>query len=379
MKARAGLRYIIYYDRLIGNTYFGWNFGEKTPKIKKYFFIAWNLLFLLMVSFNCYLGMRKLFYLTDKQNEHNTLVAELRKTSSCLPIILFSVGLFSYTIQSLIIGLFLLIRGQKILDVINEIEIIKANSKVERKTGLSLVVAKIIIFSFIISILVFFNLNYYKPNDIQGKLYFSLIFTCYFLTMNTHCNILVLLFYKSILISKQIKTYLKANELSLVFDILSRLHLLVKRLDSLIGLYNLFVLLINTIICISSLCMLAIAPGANPANNLWQMLSSFIMISMHCLVYDMIPKRMSQFLSDLKDRFKELNENKSISEQQLNHIIIMRLNEMKDEMCFTAFNLFKLNANTLLSCIALIISYSIVIIQTNGQSTGSSPEPSLYL
>jgi hypothetical protein len=51
-----------------------------------------------------------------------------------------------------------------------------------------------------------------------------------------------------------------------------------------------------------------------------------------------------------------------------NHLIISKTNSIKQEIGFTAMGLFKINSSTMLSVFAVILSYSVVLIQTSEQS-----------
>ena len=195
----------------------------------------------------------------------------------------------------------------------------------------------------------------------------------YFLSTSAHVIVITHILYKSLMVSQQLKTLSQMKGMRIIFENICKIQESIKRFDSLIGFYNLLMLSVGTMLCISSVCMLAIVPDINAVSSASHLLIGFSMISVHCFICQLIPNSFNDFLNSLKNRYKELNENKSDSEQQLNHIIMIRLNEMKDEMCFTAFNLFKLNANTLLSCVALIITYSIIIIQTNQSNVLITP------
>ena len=361
MENKCGLKKLVFYDSLIGNTYFVWNLRQKIPKFKKYYLILWNIFIFLLFSIQLIIGLKNSFSTESKSHYFRP---DLTKYKTVLPHILFSILYFSYGIQTLVIFLFLVIRGHKILDVLNEEEVIKLNNKYEKKIGFILALMKFIISSTSVTIVTILLYVYYGIEYITVTLFifFPIV---YFLSMNTHLAIITFILYKSLIVSKQLKTISNMKDMKLMFDMICKIQNSVERLDALVNLVNLFELAMDSLLCISSLCIFAIVPNEYPANSFSHMTLSLSKISSLCLICDMIPKQFNKLLKELKDRFRELNENKSSSEQLFNHMLKNQLNEMKDEMCFTAFNLFKLNANTLLSCIALIISYSIVIIQTN--------------
>ena len=372
MENKSGLRLIVKFDRLFGNTYFGWNFGQKLSKLKRFSLIVWNLLFLLLAAFHCSNSLVNTFWPSKSQFVSPTTKAILTK-SSFIPFILICMGYVVYSIKSVIVGIFLFIRGQRILDVINENEIIRVSPRYEKKTALIIVLTRLFLITIVVLIPTLYAFGYFvndlTPFTIARFILFVLI---YLLTANADTIILVFILYKSIIISKQFKIISKFKDLKIIVEIIGKIQASIQRFDSLISFYNLILLTTWLIICISNACMLAIMPEQNPANSLGHLFGSIMVISGLCIICNIIPKSFSKLLTELKNRSEEFNENKSDFEQLFNQIRINRLNEMKDEMCFTAFNLFKLNANTLLSCLALIISYSIIIIQTNDSSQPKS-------
>ena len=45
--------------------------------------------------------------------------------------------------------------------------------------------------------------------------------------------------------------------------------------------------------------------------------------------------------------------------------VLSQLNAIRNDLSFSAFNLFRVNANTFLSCLAFILTHSVILIQTN--------------
>ena len=370
MNEKPGLRIIVMYERFIGNTYFGWNFGKKLSKRMKISLIFWNIITFSLVSIQCYIGLNGAFSSTPSQLDLIKYTPDLTKYNSFLPRLLFNVGYISYSVQTLIIASFLAIRGRNMLNVLNRTDIIRVDPYIERKVGLILVSIKFVFTFLFVIITACFMFKLYGSFDLKVTLLFLVFLPIvYFLLFNIKFTIITIILYKSLMVCQQLKTVSQIKDIKLIFDIICRIRESIENLDSILCSINLMILSFDSLVTVSAICMLAYVPDENPLNSLCHLLSSLSIILTLCLVCDVIPKRYVQLLKDLKNEFRDRNENKSSSEQQLNHILMIRLNEMKDEMCFTAFNLFKLNANTLLSCLALIISYSIIIIQTTNQST----------
>ena len=49
----------------------------------------------------------------------------------------------------------------------------------------------------------------------------------------------------------------------------------------------------------------------------------------------------------------------------IDYAMLNRLYSLRDELCFTAFNLYKINTKTFMSIMSLIITFTVIVIQTN--------------
>ena len=368
MDRNYGLKCIVFYDRLIGNTHFGWNFGQKLSKRKRCLLIIWNLVFLSLVSIHCYIGLKNSFLNSDTEFDLNNYRPDASKHTKILPLILFSVGFVTYTVQTLSIGIFLVLRGPNILDIINTEDIIKVDPKYEKKIGIILVVIRFILTTAFITTIGIVMYDNYAVSESRFSNLIILMSLLYFLSVNTQLIVTSLILYKSLIISKQFESLSEMEDLSTIFDNICKVNQTIERFDSLISGYTLFKLAMNTLVCISFSCMLSIVPEENPTNSVSHVVTSFLLIFVLCLVCDIIPKRFHKLLKKLKTKFEANTRSKSLCERVYSHVIMIRMNEIKSEMYFTAFGLFRVNTNTLLSSMALIISYSIIIIQTTVQS-----------
>ena len=371
METKNGLKLIVIYDRLIGNTYFGWNSGHKLPKLKKYSLIAWNLLFLTLISINCWFGLMSSFRIKS-QFDVNHFRPNITKHSSVVPFLLFNVSYVSNSAQTLIIALFLVVRGHALLDLLNEKEVVKVSHKFERKIGLFLVIVRLL-FVLTIFVVSFFIFGIRKESDLKITLLYIYFTIVYFLSTNTLLTVLSLILYKSSIVCHQLNGLSQMDQLSKVFLIVCRIRGSIRRFDSIIGFHNLLILSMNSLLCISNLCMLTIVPEETPLGSGLVVLLALVMVGALCLVCDLIPQSFDHLMIELNNKFGEKIESKSSVEQLSDRLVLLQLNGLRDELCFTAFGLFRINSNTLLSCVALIISYCIVIIQTTTSASNGQP------
>ena len=75
--------------------------------------------------------------------------------------------------------------------------------------------------------------------------------------------------------------------------------------------------------------------------------------------------------NELLDNFEklELKNTKADSVEKVNidSSIVNRMYSIRDNLCFTAFGLYKINIKTFLSVMSLIITFAVILIQTNDQ------------
>ena len=82
------------------------------------------------------------------------------------------------------------------------------------------------------------------------------------------------------------------------------------------------------------------------------------MIMLTCYVSNVVHRQYSNLLG----KIESLELGRSL--QVIDHLLINRMYSMKNDLCFTAFDLYKINAKTIFSLFSLIITYSVIFIQT---------------
>jgi hypothetical protein len=92
---------------------------------------------------------------------------------------------------------------------------------------------------------------------------------------------------------------------------------------------------------------------------------SLILLITLCLSCDIIPKSFEKFCYKLEKYFSENAKEYHILDQMYQNILLIKINNIKNEIGFTASNLFKISTNTIISILALILSYSVILIQTS--------------
>jgi hypothetical protein len=99
--------------------------------------------------------------------------------------------------------------------------------------------------------------------------------------------------------------------------------------------------------------MLAIDPKNNLLPNITLILESLTLLISTCLTCDIIPKSFKKFCYKLKESLSQ-----KVCTNQMDYIyqqtLLTKINSIKQDIGFTTFDLFKVNKNTIISCLALI-------------------------
>jgi len=113
--------------------------------------------------------------------------------------------------------------------------------------------------------------------------------------------------------------------------------------------------------------MLVIEPQKYLILSISSILESLSLLISTCLICNIIPKSFKKFCDKLEATVSESALNDSLLSQLYKHSLINRIYTIKKEIGFTASNLFKISTYTVISCLGLILSYSVILIQTSAQ------------
>ena len=254
-----------------------------------------------------------------------------------------------------------MIRGHKLLELLKDKQVVQIGERKEKRIGMILVVSQLAISVLCVS----FAFSFFEEIDPNSNLYL-LVFNAiiFIVTMCTQLSMPTLIAYKSFLVFQEFENIFALNitkNLEIVYNFVQKIHESIQRFDSYVSIYALIYLLFNLLISVSSLCHLAINPNVRVKQNIICLTFSISLLLSQCLVCDVVPKSLRKLI----DRIEREKSSKGFDSYNPNERqIVIHLELMNQRIGFTAFGLFQINANTFLSCLALIISYSVIIIQT---------------
>ena len=335
------MKLFLTYNRIVGNTFFGWTYhGEKICKCKVLFYRIWNIAIVCGICYFSYQDMLKL-YKTYTLNSSDVKIN--------LVNILQLVSIVGINVQTFLSAIYLLIFGGKMFEILLKPYGLVVNKKFEAKAT-RLITTSVIAYSLFCSLINAYSASLHSPGN-----FFSSIVPMYLFT-STQITILSFIAYKSFLVK-----HFLVNNLNHTMNTLNKLVLnldqSLKKLDSYVSLYILVILLFNEIYCVSSICKLAIDYKSTLFDNCLFLFHGLTNLVVLCYCCDIIPSSLTKILDH-----HETNIN-----TYYDRILMLQMRQLNDRIGFTAFELFLVKANTLLSCLGLIISYSVIIIQTGRQ------------
>ena len=344
------MEFLVTYNRIVGNAFFGWTYhGEKISKRRIWFYRLWNIVLVAILVTMCYFSYRAIKNVNQRhQNSPDNNAASVIKIS--LVNLIRMISIVGINVNALLTSIYLLLFGRKILDILFNQDNIVINPKVQRKIVI-LIIIVVITYSTIGAIICTFSVWFHSPPITP----FIFSIPMYLIT-STQITILSFIAYKSFVVKHYLVENLN-NNLDSIYQMVVKIDKSIRKLDRYVSIYVMLTLLINQIYCMSSICQLAIDYKSTLVSSCVFMFVGLTSLLMLCFCCDIIPSSLS----------KLLNNHESTVISHTDRIILIQLRQLNDRIGFTAFGLFRVNSNTFISCLGLIITYSVIIIQTGGQ------------
>jgi len=357
----TGLAYIINFHRISGVSYTGAPYiNRKQPLRWRFILIAWDLILLLFSTwFTITQGVNPFHKLCLKGN---TIV--YRVLCKAVPF------LFLSTIS---INLVLLIRGDKIiksiLNTINETNKLWGSEINEKKLGITITIIQC--FIIVIYILLSYTLISLKLKSTAFLISPLRIFDiCYrFFCYVNHSAAIALIAYQSKIITfrlHRIKISSPNLEIEQLYYIFCRIKILTTQFDQLISPIIFITIICDCILVIAFLCFLTISFYEAYYFILSNFLILIVFLMALCYVCEIIPNAVSETLDSFQYRLSTNNSTIVTQQQLLLSLHYLKLLYIiKRNIGLTAFGLFKMRCSLFLTLTGLIISYCIILVQTN--------------
>ena len=351
---RKGLKMLVTFTMLIGTCYTWFNFGNKLKlKIKIVNIIVTILT--LMVSFR--LSYDKVIMMIQFiQNK-----IDGKSNMTMVVFLLSTVSYLFYSVKWIYLFIFLVFRGKKLLELLNDQDVV-ISFESERRIGLTLVISQ---FAFM-----FINQTIYLTLIAQGKdridnfgELFLEEFVSYLIMENFQLTMLNFVAYKCFVLEAKFceitENFTTLSQLEAISQEVLRIQYSAKRFDQLMTNVNFYNIMINAVNCVSNVSLIY-HDGLRRHNYL---IGGIIECIVELFLVCYPSNRMCMAMTKLMNKFEMLELDHP--DHCIDHCLIMRLNAIRDELCLSALNLYEINAKTFLSIMSFIVTFSVIIMQTN--------------
>jgi hypothetical protein len=259
-----------------------------------------------------------------------------------------------------------MIRGNKFLNLFKDQSFNFIDSESERKTGFRIAFVQFFVLFTLETVSNILEFN--SETEGFNILDFSIHNILYVSFMINITSIISLIAYQSKIVSIQIdRIYANFSPKNLpeIYQFICKTNRFVKKFDSLISSVIFMNLFNSSIICIAYLCL--IADDLNDKyfvnfHSITSLAENLFLIITLCYSCDIILTRIKKLTDEIQELFSRFHS----SSNDLNQLLMqIKINFIKQEIGFTAFGLIKINSKTIISVFAVILSYSVVIIQTS--------------
>ena len=352
-----GLKILVNYHQYTGISYLAYNFGAKMSYKKKIIITLLNLiLFAFLVNF-WFEVVSDTINTSLNRNYHE----ESKKAN--MIFILSTIGFIGYVISMTYVFVVLLVNGKYILEYLHKQDM-KIQSKIELKIGIKVVVCQIVItllveFMYPISRLIFGGITNYP---LKKRL---IMFVCSIFLENILATLISLIAYYCYYIEEYI------HELEKNFNSLSQTRLIyyqaIKVRNSVTKFNEYFKKSIFMLIMLSSICCVTNATifYFNRGTEHTYTIASIFEYSITIFIICTMSNKIEASYKKLLDKFDKLELLSSRQKSScLYYSLVNKMYSMRDDMCFTAFDLYKIDNKIFMQIVSLIVTFCVIIIQT---------------
>ena len=352
MEKNFGLQLLVNYHRYTGASYLAWNFGKRMKPFKKCVIFTINIIMLISIVFVVQ-SLTKGTIIFNKRKYY------LKENRTMLIYILYIATYTSYSLLDLFVFIILLLKGKSIVELIyNDVNI---DPRKEWKIGKKILIGQIMMIMllespFPICSLVFVGFRQ-RPILEQSIIYFTFI-----LIQNMQMTIISLLAYYSYAMKENFREIdNEFKSLSQIYHIKTKIIKLknsLNRLNNYTKKYLFIVIMHNSISCVTNLTIFYFDQGKRHGHALAYLFDSVIVTLTICYISNTLKTSYLEFLQKL-----EIFEQSS--QEDLDYHVIARLYSIKNTWSLKALNFYELGSKFFMSNISSILTFVVILIQTN--------------
>ena len=343
---KNNLKYLIIYHQITGNIY--WSYNSNRSFIKRFLLVVWNIIvYLHMFIFALFVW---LYFIRNGVNLKGISGGKL-KLSNFLIFICY----FGLMIETLVAMFTIIYHGTTMLHILES----QPNS---RRADKMIKFNLLLLLIFLFGTHICFSVIYTKAHPNLSYLAIFIFCINKFLAFNMEICLLSLIGYQSLTLKARLEhisdNFENLSDLSKIFKLVTLQKQDLCNFDKCINLYIGITILVRSFYLTISLFVLYFMNINESSRIVYQIFESFIQLSIIFYYSNLIQKGCQKLIH--KSEKIETNSPNNCSD----HCLVNRLNTIKDNMCFTAFHLYKININTFIVISIQIISFGVILIQT---------------
>ena len=183
------------------------------------------------------------------------------------------------------------------------------------------------------------------------------------LTMNIHICLLSFIGFQSInqnAIIEQIgENFSMLNDLNKIFQLLTKQRKNLLKFDKCTNIFLGISLIVNAFYSIISLYIIYFIDINEKITIVFQLLVAITILFFICFYSNYVQNSCSNII----DKFQDI-ESSSLN-ICYDHSLVNRLYSIRDDICFTAFNLYKINTKLFIAILVQIVTFGVILIQTS--------------
>ena len=360
---KSGLKYLVTYHKITGITYLGWDFGKiKSWWVKVFYFIWQCCLFILAIYFA--LNDFTTLFNMDKLQTKMAVSA-----TSALVFLLYQMGNIGYVLTVMYCFILLLLRGRKMLALLQGQQF-RPEPKTERWIGIKTLIIQIGL-TCTVEMVIFPLLRYFKdghPFSNLGKVGYTIMYT---FILNIKMCLIALMMYQSYSIEAELrymtKNFTSLKQLNAIYDEVLQIQRTMKKFNKFINHFIGMSITFGSICTITYVNLLYFDTIRKIDFSIGGMSECLSLIFIICY----FSNKPNHNYNKLLDKFEklELKNTKAgtIDKVVIDFSIVNRMYSIREDLCFTALGLYKIDIKTFLSIISIIITFAVILIQTNDQ------------
>lgn len=342
------LKVLVTFHRIFGISYHNYRL-ERRPLLKR-ILLLWNLfIYLFLICNQIYIILSTLWY--------GSIFIGVDVQKSRIITILNVFCHITDLVMMVTTMLVFLLRGEKILNNIDR----RLESARSRKVSLVIAAAQIC------SMVIFCLAPLYVVIDDLSLINTIINDIFYFLYLNLKLSVLSLMAYQSYAVAQRLQaiadSFVATKQIQLVHKQIQTARNYLKSLDRCLNVVNLMAIVVDSMRAVFVLFTIHFQRATNIGLSCLVLIETLGELIALCLLSNHIQRSYVKLLERLERLESEYSD-----QSLVDYALINRLYSMREDFCFTAFNMYRIDSKTFVTALTQIVTFAVILIQTSTNS-----------